>query len=221
MINEALAREEYARHVVAELGDLAPEAGEEETLAERRQRLMQLERAAEEVRDADEILNGPMAPGPTLAGLMRRLIRKADAGAAVFQPMVEALDTTLVALDATSDALETLKREMAFDPADLERVEERLFALRAAARKHQTTCDGLSTCSPATRPIWRCCRAGKTASRRSRPPPPPHATPTSPPPAALSAARDKAGTCAEQGGRRRTARSQARRRTLHRRHAGR
>ncbi len=144
VINEALAREEYARHVVAELADLAPEAGEEETLAERRQRLMQLERAAEEVRDADEILNGPMAPGPTLAALMRRLIRKADAGAAVFQPVVEALDTTLVALDATSDALETLKREMAFDPADLERVEERLFALRAAARKHQTTCDGLS-----------------------------------------------------------------------------
>lgn len=144
VINEALAREEYARHVVAELGDLAPEAGEEETLAERRQRLMQLERAAEEVRDADEILNGPMAPGPALAALMRRLIRKADAGAAVFQPVVEALDTTLVALDATSDALETLKREMAFDPADLERVEERLFALRAAARKHQTTCDGLS-----------------------------------------------------------------------------
>ncbi|HHY48237.1 MAG TPA: DNA repair protein RecN, partial [Alphaproteobacteria bacterium] len=47
------------------------------------------------------------------------------------------------ALDGTSAALETLKREMAFDPLDLERVEERLFALRAAARKHGTTCDGL------------------------------------------------------------------------------
>ena len=144
VIDEAHSREDYARHVVEELSDLDPEAGEEETLADRRQRLMQLERAAEEVRDADEILNGPMAPGPTLAALMRRLVRKADAGAAVFQPVVEALDTTLVALDATSDALETLKREMAFDPADLERVEERLFALRAAARKHQTTCDRLA-----------------------------------------------------------------------------
>jgi DNA repair protein RecN (Recombination protein N) len=85
-----------------------------------------------------------MAPGQALAGLMRRLMRKADAGAAVFQPIVEALDASLVSLDATSEALETLKREMAFDPADLERVEERLFALRAAARKHQVTCDGLS-----------------------------------------------------------------------------
>ncbi|MDC9825940.1 DNA repair protein RecN [Devosia sp. ZB163] len=143
VIAEAQAREEYARHVVEELGELHLEAGEEEVLAERRQRLMTLEKAAEEVRDADEILNGPMAPGPVLAGLMRRLMRKADAGAAVFQPIVEALDTALVSLDATSDALEGLKRDMAFDPADLEKVEERLFALRAAARKHQTTVDGL------------------------------------------------------------------------------
>ena len=43
----------------------------------------------------------------------------------------------------TGDALEALKREMAFDPLELERVEERLFALRGAARKHQTTADGL------------------------------------------------------------------------------
>ncbi len=143
IIAEAQAREEYARHVVAELGELHLEEGEEEVLAERRQRLMTLEKAVEEVRDADEILNGPTAPGPVLAGLMRRLMRKADAGAAVFQPIVEALDTALVSLDATSDALESLKRDMAFDPTDLERVEERLFALRAAARKHQTTVDGL------------------------------------------------------------------------------
>ncbi len=141
---EAVAREDYARHVVTELGDLDPEVGEEDVLAERRQRLMTLEKAAEEVRDADEILNGPMAPGPTLAALMRRLSRKADSGAAVFQPIVEALDAALVSLDATTDALELLKRDMAFDPNDLEKVEERLFALRAAARKHQTTCDGLA-----------------------------------------------------------------------------
>ncbi|ODT24515.1 MAG: DNA repair protein RecN [Kaistia sp. SCN 65-12] len=144
VIAEALAREEYARHVVTELGELHLEVGEEEILAERRQRLMTLEKAAEEVRDADEILNGPTAPGPVLAGLMRRLMRKADAGAAVFQPIVDALDTALVSLDATSDALEVLKRDMAFDPADLEKVEERLFALRAAARKHHTSCDGLA-----------------------------------------------------------------------------
>jgi DNA repair protein RecN (Recombination protein N) len=142
-VAEAAAQEDYARHVVEELSKLAPVAGEEEELAERRHHLMALERAAEEVREADEILSGPMAPGPNLASLMRRLLRKAESGASIFQPVVEALDASLVALDRTSDALETLKREMAFDPHELETLEERLFALRAAARKHQTTCEGL------------------------------------------------------------------------------
>jgi len=143
-VAQAAAQEEYARHVVEELSKLNPLAGEEDDLAGRRQHLMQLERAAEEVNDADGILNGPAAPGPALLQLMRRLTRKAEAGATLFQPLVEALDASLVSLDRTSEALETLKREMAFDPADLESVEERLFALRAAARKHQTSCDGLA-----------------------------------------------------------------------------
>ncbi|AKR56337.1 DNA recombination protein RecN [Devosia sp. H5989] len=143
MVSEAAAREEYARHVVEELSALAAETGEEESLAERRQRLMQLERAAEEVRDADEIINGTAAPGPALASLMRRLMRKADTGNTLFQPLVEALDASLVALDRTSDALETIKREMAFDPQELEKVEERLFALRGAARKHGVAPDEL------------------------------------------------------------------------------
>lgn len=144
IISEAQTREDYARHVVEELTGLALLAGEEDELAERRQRLMTLEKAAEEVRDADEVLSGPAAPGPVLAGLMRRLMRKADGEASVFRPIVDALDASLLALDATSDALEQLKREMAFDPSELEKVEERLFALRAVARKHHTSVDGLT-----------------------------------------------------------------------------
>jgi DNA repair protein RecN (Recombination protein N) len=143
-VAQAAAQEDYARHVVAELSTLAPVAGEEEELAERRQLLMQLERAAEEVREADEIFNGASAPGPVMLQLMRRLTRKAETGSTLFQPLIEALDSTLISLDRTSEALELLKREMAFDPAELEQVEERLFALRAAARKHQTSCDGLA-----------------------------------------------------------------------------
>ncbi|RYE07930.1 MAG: DNA repair protein RecN [Hyphomicrobiales bacterium] len=143
LIAEAMAREDYARHVVEELAELAPERGEEDGLAERRARLMQLEKSADEVREADEILSGPSAPGQALAGLMRRLMRKADSGQSVFQPLIESLDEALNALDRTSEAVETLKREMAFDPAELEKVESRLFALRAAARKHHVAADEL------------------------------------------------------------------------------
>ncbi len=142
-IAEAAAREDYARHVVDELAELAPEAGEELRLADRRQTLMQLEKAADEVRDADEILSGPNAPSPALAGLMRRLMRKADNGAGVFQPLIDSLDGALNALDRTAEAIEQIKREMAFDPVELETVEARLFALRGAARKHHVMADDL------------------------------------------------------------------------------
>jgi DNA repair protein RecN (Recombination protein N) len=143
LVADALAQEDYARHTVEELSTLAPVAGEEVELSDRRQTLMQIEKAAADVNETDDILNGPSAPGPTLSSLMRRLMRKIDGGATLFQPLVEELDTTLIALDRASEALETLKREMAFDPAELEQVEERLFALRAAARKHQVMCDEL------------------------------------------------------------------------------
>lgn len=142
-VAEALAAEDYARHTVEELSKLRPQAGEEDELAERRQQLQQAEKAASDVVEIDDILNGPNAPTPAMASLMRRLMRKVDGGATLFQPIVDALDAALVTLDRTTDALEDLKREMAFDPGELEAVEERLFALRAAARKHQVTPDDL------------------------------------------------------------------------------
>ena len=144
LVAQALAAEDYARHTVEELGKLKPQAGEEDELAERRQHLQQLERSAADVMEIDDMLNGSSAPAPALASLMRRLMRKIDGGASLFQPLVDTIDASLVALDRTGEALEDLKREMAFDPAELEGVEERLFALRAAARKHQTSCDGLA-----------------------------------------------------------------------------
>lgn len=142
-VEKAARDEEYARHVVDELTALGPEPGEETVLADRRQWLMGLEKAAGEVADAEEILNGTNAPGPSLALLLRRITRKPEAEAALFQPMADALDAALVALDGANEALDAIRREMAFDPRELEQVEERLFALRAAARKHQVECDGL------------------------------------------------------------------------------
>ncbi|CAN7379084.1 DNA repair protein RecN [Devosia sp. LjRoot3] len=142
-VAEALAAEDYARHTVEELEKLKPVVGEEAELAERRQQLQQAEKSASDLIEIDEILNGPSAPSPALSGLMRRLLRKIDGGAELFQPIVDALDASLVTLDRAGEALEDLQRQMAYDPAELEGVEERLFSLRAAARKHQATCDEL------------------------------------------------------------------------------
>lgn len=143
-VADALAAEDFARHTVEELSKIKPRLGEEDELAERRTQLQQIERSAADVGEIDDMLNGPSAPAPALASLMRRLMRKIDGGATLFQPIVDTLDASLASLDRTGDALEDLKRSMAYDPAELEDVEERLFALRALARKHQTSCDGLT-----------------------------------------------------------------------------
>ena len=144
-LSKAQEDEDFARHVIAELSELNTDAGEEEKLAAKRQCLMALEKAADEVRDADKVLNGPNASSSALAGLMRQLMRKGEGEGEgnLFAPLVESLDASLIALDRSSEALDEIKRQMDFDPLDLERTEERLFALRAAARKHQVACDEL------------------------------------------------------------------------------
>ncbi len=141
-IEKAKQDEEYARHVVQELSNLALEGGEDKVLSEQRQRLMQLEKAASDIKDIDEILNRKNAPAPALASLMRKLSRKNDE-AGLFSPIIEALDNALLSLDRTNEALETLKHDLNFDPNELENIEERLFSLRETARKHHVSVEQL------------------------------------------------------------------------------
>ncbi len=142
-VEQAAREEEFARHAVDELSAFGLEEGEEDRLSDRRHYLMQLEKAADEVRDADEILNGPAAPDAALGTLLRRLQRKAATDGALFQPLLDGLEESLDAIGRAQQALEQIQRDMDFDPHELEKVEERLFALRALARKHGTSCDGL------------------------------------------------------------------------------
>jgi DNA repair protein RecN (Recombination protein N) len=60
------------------------------------------------------------------------------------EPCVKALDAALEALDLAQSAIEEALRAAEFDPKELERVEERLFALRAASRKYSVPVDGLA-----------------------------------------------------------------------------
>jgi DNA repair protein RecN (Recombination protein N) len=134
---------EYLRAAVAELSKLSPQIGEEEQLAETRSRLMRHEKMAAEVAEAAEILNGAASPAPTLANLLRRLERKAGDAAGLFDETIAQLDAGLNGLFAAQQAIDRAVRQTGRDPAELERAEERLFALRAAARKFGKPVDGL------------------------------------------------------------------------------
>jgi DNA repair protein RecN (Recombination protein N) len=142
----ARARQEgdWLRHAVDELSNLAPQAGEEAALAERRTAMMQAEKVADDLRDAHDVIAGSGSPVPSLAGGIRRLERRSAQAPALIEPVVKSLDTALTALEETRAHLEQALAAADFDPGELERIEERLFALRAAGRKYNVPVDELA-----------------------------------------------------------------------------
>ena len=138
---EAAAREaDFLRASVEELVKLDPQPGEETDLAERRAAMMR----AEKISDASDVLSGPGSSVPQLASLLRRLQRKAGEVPGMLDEIIKSLDEALISLDAAQVAVDAALRAAEFDPQALERAEERLFALRAAARKHSVQVDDLA-----------------------------------------------------------------------------
>jgi DNA repair protein RecN (Recombination protein N) len=143
-IAKARKEADFLRHAVEELAALKPEPGEEATLADRRLVMMQSEKVATELSEAFEAVGGSGSPVPVLAAAVRKLERRSAQAPALVDPSVKALDAALVAIDEARDALEAAIRASEYDPRELEQVEERLFALRAAARKYDVPADELA-----------------------------------------------------------------------------
>jgi len=143
-VERAQREAEWLRHAVDELRRLAPETGEETALAERRAAMMQAEKVAEDLRATHEAISGPQSPVPPLATAVRRLERRAAQAPALIGPIVKALDAALSALDEARTHVEQALGVAQYDPPELERIEERLFALRAAGRKYNVPIDELA-----------------------------------------------------------------------------
>ena len=142
---EAIRKEgDYLRHALNELEKLAPEPGEESELAARRQTMMASEKVASDVYEAVDALSGDGSPIPLLSAVMRRLQRREREASALVKPSLEALDTALDAVEQVRQRLEEARRQTDFNPKELEQVEERLFALRAAGRKYDVPVDDLA-----------------------------------------------------------------------------
>jgi DNA repair protein RecN (Recombination protein N) len=142
---ERAAREaDYLRHASDELKQLAPKDGEETNLAGRRTTMMQGEKIAADLREAQEAVSGDHSPVASLSAAVRRLERRAANSPALVDPAVKAIDTAINALEEADQHLSAALAAADFDPTELERIEERLFALRAASRKYSTPVDGLA-----------------------------------------------------------------------------
>ena len=143
--DKALAEADYLRHVTAELEKLSPEEAEEDELAARRTELMAAEKISDDLAAAASVLSeGGMEE--KLSASARRLARAATVFKDNDNPLSAALDRIESALSEIMEArsaVEDAADKLGVDTVELEQVEERLFALRAAARKHGVSVDRL------------------------------------------------------------------------------
>jgi DNA repair protein RecN (Recombination protein N) len=142
-VERAASEEAYWRHAFDELEQLAPEPGEEESLAAARTRLMNREKLAEGIGEALGSLRGSGGAEATLRAARRALERVLAAAGDLLEPAAGALERARVELDEAAAALERAGQELDLEGDRLEGIEERLFALRAAARKHRVPVDEL------------------------------------------------------------------------------
>ena len=143
-VERAQREADYLRHSVEELSKLAPEQGEETALADKRAGMMAAEKIAGDLKDAHEAVAGNSSPVPIFAAAIRRLERRQTQAPMLVEPAVKALDAALDSIEEARTHLEAALQAANYDPAELERIEERLFSLRAAGRKYNASVDSLA-----------------------------------------------------------------------------
>ncbi len=140
---EAQKNADYVRAAAAELSDFAPELGEEESLAGERALMMNASRIAEDLAAATQSLSGERGAEASLASALKKLSRLQEEARKRAAAAEAALEQAFAMTEEARRELDSLLSSLDTDVGALERKEERLFALRALARKYATTPDGL------------------------------------------------------------------------------
>ena len=150
LAERAQAEADFVRAAAGELSDFAPQEGEEEKLAGERALMMNAARIVEEVSSALESLSGERGAETGLVQALKKLSRMNPQARAIAAPAESALEQAYALAEEARRELDSLLSRLDTDTGALERSEERLFALRALARKYGVTPDQL----PATRDAY-------------------------------------------------------------------
>ncbi len=142
VLSRAAAEEEFLRHAVAELDKLNPEPGEDAALDARRRLMQGAARIREDVAKGLMALSDQGAEG-RMRDALRWLEGATDKAEGRLDAALAALNRALIELGEAQSGVEGALEALDFDPSELERAEERLFAIRALARKHGQLPDNL------------------------------------------------------------------------------
>ncbi|EJW22005.1 hypothetical protein IMCC14465_03990 [alpha proteobacterium IMCC14465] len=139
----AAAEEDFLRHALEELETLDPKEGEEEKLSNERTLLMNSEKISGYISEALALMEGDKALQTALSGALRQLEKVAEQAAGRLDTTISALERAVIEADEAQTQLLDASRELIHDPQRLEQVEERLFGIKALARKHGVQVDQL------------------------------------------------------------------------------
>jgi len=143
LAERAQAEADYVRAAATELSDFDPQPGEEEKLAGERALMQNASRIAEDVSSALESLSGERGAETGLAQALKKLSRMNEEARKIAAPAETALEQAYALAEEARRELDSLLSRLDTDTNALEKAEERLFALRALARKYGVTTDAL------------------------------------------------------------------------------
>lgn len=141
-IEQAKAEQDLLLAHLAELTAIAPAEGEEEDLAGQRADMRKGEKLAGDLEALRHLWDGSDSPLAAMRAAARRLDRIAPEHALLTEALA-ALDRAVVEAGEAEERLEQAAHALAHDPAELDRIETRLFDLRGLARKHDCAVDEL------------------------------------------------------------------------------
>jgi len=141
-VAELQAEEEYLRHAVTEFDTLSPVAGEDAELDKQRRRMQAAEKIGEDISKAYQALGLNGAEG-MMGDASRWLADAAEQAEGTLENALASLDRAMTELSEAQSNVETCMDTLSFNPHELELVEERLFAIRGLARKHDVLADEL------------------------------------------------------------------------------
>ncbi|WP_460274831.1 DNA repair protein RecN [Celeribacter sp. ULVN23_4] len=138
------SEEEFLRHAVGELDALNPETGEEAKLDAERRLMQSAEKIAADVAKAHQALSYDGGEG-MLTDALKWLEGASDRAEGRLDAAIDALGRALNELAEAQSGVEDCIEALQFNPHELEVIEERLFAIRGLARKHNVLPDELGT----------------------------------------------------------------------------
>lgn len=134
---------DYLLTALDELESLNVQPGEEDELSAIRTKMMKHQKLATELKDIKSLLDDSNSPGYKLSEIWRKLDRSVNQLTDKIQPIIDSLDKVLDFLAIVEDSIKEILRDIDFNQNELNDVEERLFALRAASRKYKLPIDDL------------------------------------------------------------------------------